>query len=211
MVAAKAGRSNSRAVSLRHGADVDARNDNGGTALMFAAIPAHVATIALLIDHGADVNAVGQFNWTALMVAASKGHGDAVRLLLRHGADPNVQDTYGAMPLMRGRVREQARRVDSHCWRTSGSIWGTRRTWRNRAASSRWNAAVRRSTPRHACARRRSALDRRRRARVLFHKASVQGIRRHCLNAAVRARKIERRAPTTTSRADGQDKAEDLQ
>ena len=100
MARRKRGRSSLRAVSSNVGRS-GARNATAGPPLMFAAIPGHVATMALLIEHGADVHALAHFNWTALMVAASKGHGEGVRLLLRHGADPNVQDTYGWTPLMR--------------------------------------------------------------------------------------------------------------
>ena len=64
MAAAKAGARDLASRLIEHGADVNARNDNGGTALMYAAIPGHVETITLLIDHDADINALGHFNWT---------------------------------------------------------------------------------------------------------------------------------------------------
>jgi ankyrin repeat protein len=85
----------------------DATTNNGGTALMFAAIRGDIETQTALIDAGADVNAVGGFDWTALMVASVKGHVAAVRQLLSSGADPNLRDIYGWTPLMRAVYEER--------------------------------------------------------------------------------------------------------
>ncbi|MBF2761402.1 MAG: ankyrin repeat domain-containing protein [Ectothiorhodospiraceae bacterium AqS1] len=101
MGAAKAGAAELVGELIRLGADVNALNDNGGTALMFAAISGDPETISLLIEHGAKIDHRGHFDWTALMVAASKGHAEGIRILLDHGANPAGQDSYGFTPLMR--------------------------------------------------------------------------------------------------------------
>ena len=69
-----------------HGANVDAVNDDGQTALMLAAEHGHTVIVnALAGTHGANVNAVNAVNavnrggMTALMLAAEHGHTDTER------------------------------------------------------------------------------------------------------------------------------------
>ncbi len=73
---------------LDRGADVNAANGAGQTALMTAAysdiVPAE--TVKLLIDRGAEVNARSRQNETALRFALQRGHTASVDLLLRAGA-----------------------------------------------------------------------------------------------------------------------------
>lgn len=76
---------------LNRGADVKAKNKEGETALMSAAIQDRSDIAQLLISHGADVAAKLPNGWTALMLAAVMGHTDIVRLLISHGADVNVK------------------------------------------------------------------------------------------------------------------------
>jgi ankyrin repeat protein len=73
---------------LERGADPNARNDAGATALMWA-VEDEAAT-KLLLDHGADANAISDVGRTPLMHAAGR-HGAApiVKLLLEHGANPS--------------------------------------------------------------------------------------------------------------------------
>ena len=71
------------------GADVNARNDAGATALMWAVDDPDIAR--LLVDRGADVNARSDDARTPLIIAAGR-HGSAavVKLLLDHGADASA-------------------------------------------------------------------------------------------------------------------------
>ena len=55
---------------LNEGADVNARNQDGWTSLMMAALGGHLEVAKLLIDKGADVNAKNNAQGTALMVAS---------------------------------------------------------------------------------------------------------------------------------------------
>lgn len=71
---------------LARGADVNARNKSGWTALMHAAVNGHTAIIKALLAAGADVNAKNKNGGTALMQAARYGHPDIVKLLKEAGA-----------------------------------------------------------------------------------------------------------------------------
>lgn len=79
-------------VLLEHGADMNAKNNGGVTALMSAAGGGHLEIVKTLIKHGADMNARAEHDWTALMYAASSGHKEVVRFLLdNNDADPNTK------------------------------------------------------------------------------------------------------------------------
>ena len=80
---------------IDNGADVNAKADNGGTALMGASIGGHKEIVQLLLANGADVNAKGNNGETALMAASSLGHKEIVQLLLAKGADINAKANGG--------------------------------------------------------------------------------------------------------------------
>ena len=69
-----------------HGVDVTAVDQNGGTALMFAAVGGHLTCVQWLAEHGADVTAVAQDGMTALMYAAQVGHEACEQYLASMGA-----------------------------------------------------------------------------------------------------------------------------
>jgi ankyrin repeat protein len=72
---------------LKDGADVNAKDHEGRTALMFAAINSHRTTVKILLDQGADVNARAKDGGTALMLAACGDAIEIVQMLLDKGAD----------------------------------------------------------------------------------------------------------------------------
>src|SRR5262249_28650242 len=75
---------------LAGGADPNAQNDAGATALMWVGTDAEKAQ--LLLDHGANVNAKSDDGRTPLIVAAGlRGATDVVRLLLDRGADTRAK------------------------------------------------------------------------------------------------------------------------
>src|SRR6266567_4113741 len=79
---------------LDRGADTDAQNQLGATALMWAA--GDTAKVRLLCDHRATVNIRAKSGRTALIIAATyPGNLESIRLLLAKGADPKAVDEAG--------------------------------------------------------------------------------------------------------------------
>src|SRR5580704_5891147 len=72
--------------------DVNARSNDGSTALLWAAHWNDVATASLLIRAGADPNTPIATGETPLMTCAASGGEDAVRLLILRGADVNAKE-----------------------------------------------------------------------------------------------------------------------
>jgi ankyrin repeat protein len=83
---------------VERGADVNARNAFGATALVYAA--GNEAKVRVLLAHGADVNARTRQGRTPLMIAAAcDGCSAVVSLLLEKGADAKAKDTGGSTAL----------------------------------------------------------------------------------------------------------------
>ena len=85
---------------LARGADIDARDDYGWTALMVASESGEVAAVELLLDRGADIDARDDYGGTALMEASAYGGVAAVELLLDRGADIEAREDGGWTALM---------------------------------------------------------------------------------------------------------------
>jgi len=67
---------------LAHGADVNARDQDGETALMIAASGGNSDIVRMLLDEGADVSAeLGATGKTALMLAEEHGYTLVMELL----------------------------------------------------------------------------------------------------------------------------------
>ncbi len=79
--------------SLAHGANANARDAKGATALMYAVLYGDVEYVNLLLDKGADPNASNDLGINALMWAA--GDLAKVRTLIAHGANINARSNYG--------------------------------------------------------------------------------------------------------------------
>ena len=77
--------------ALAGGGDVNESDDEGRTALMFAAVNKHTDCAKALLEHDADVNARAKDGGTALMLAATSGDIETVRGLLRRGADVSTK------------------------------------------------------------------------------------------------------------------------
>src|SRR5262245_39927657 len=80
-VAARNGHTKTVKSLINAGSDVNGRDRDGKTALMWAANYGHADTVRALIDSGADVNAQSFYKWTALMLASLDNHTDAVKIL----------------------------------------------------------------------------------------------------------------------------------
>jgi ankyrin repeat protein len=85
---------------LDRGADVNASENDGTTALHWAAQLDDLKTVELLLDAGAAPAAPNRFGVTPLELAANNGNGDVVARLLAAGADPNARSREGQTPLM---------------------------------------------------------------------------------------------------------------
>jgi ankyrin repeat protein len=83
----------------RHGAEVNARDDNGLTALNTAVFLNHTNLAVLLLRHQADPN-LGTTSFGApLSLAAERGNLDLARSMLENKADTNIRNENGQTPL----------------------------------------------------------------------------------------------------------------
>ena len=81
---------------LRHGGNVDERDDNGETVLHRAVEDGCVEVVRVLLQGGADVGAGGAWDGaTALHIAVERGAAEIAHLLLAAGADVSAQDDNG--------------------------------------------------------------------------------------------------------------------
>ena len=84
---------------VEKGADLNAKERDGKTALMKAA-ERHETTVRLLLEKGADMNAIDKGGSTVLMIAAKYEREAVARLLLEKGADMNTINRRGRTALM---------------------------------------------------------------------------------------------------------------
>jgi len=86
---------------LNSGADINARDKTGATALMYAAAFADKPYVELLLERQADPSMVDMMGSSSLQWAAGTGKADVIQLLLDHGCDPNIaRPMDGATALM---------------------------------------------------------------------------------------------------------------
>ena len=82
---------------IAHGADVNAKDNDGETALMIAASQSNPKILTVLLEAGADIDAQNKKGETALMAAAARANLDELKILLVHGADPKLRDEAGKL------------------------------------------------------------------------------------------------------------------
>ncbi len=78
---------------LERGADVDARDRYGQTALMLAAHAGHQEVVEILIAHQANLNITAKFGLSALMLAIVAGHWSVARVLAKAGTNLFLRGT----------------------------------------------------------------------------------------------------------------------
>ena len=84
---------------LAAGADVNARDNRGKTALMYAVDKGYVLLVEPLLAAQADPNVRGADGSTALYIAAVHGHSEIITMLMKAGADPTIKGPKGKTPM----------------------------------------------------------------------------------------------------------------
>ncbi|MFC1781686.1 ankyrin repeat domain-containing protein, partial [Planctomycetota bacterium] len=69
------------------GADINAKNNWGWTALVWAVSVGRTEVAEFLISKGADVNITDQWGQTTLVIAQQRGNTEIIELLRKHGAE----------------------------------------------------------------------------------------------------------------------------
>jgi serine/threonine-protein phosphatase 6 regulatory ankyrin repeat subunit B len=85
---------------IDHGADINARDNDGDTALFYALTKQQTAAMELLITRGANVNTKGQSGNNLLHIAVVMNDYKSALLLLRAGAEVDLANDKGETPLM---------------------------------------------------------------------------------------------------------------
>ena len=85
---------------LAQGVNVNSRDDDGYTPLIWAQLGNQPEAVKLLLDRGADVNAQDGAGYTALHQAAMAGRDSIMEVLLERGAFVDTRNRNGWTPLM---------------------------------------------------------------------------------------------------------------
>ena len=100
---------------LKQGADVNASQGDGTTALHWAAMKGDAEMVQMLVTAGANLRATTRLGaYVPLYLAAKGGHSAAVAGLLAGGADVEAASATGATPLMIAAAAGDTRTVP--CW-----------------------------------------------------------------------------------------------
>ena len=98
-------------------ADIDARDEDGWTPLIWASGGRYFkdgSVLRLLLERGADINARNRFGQTSLHRASYSGSLETVRLLLEHGADVGAEDNDGETVLQAAHGSEVVELLREH-------------------------------------------------------------------------------------------------
>ncbi len=90
---------------LDKGADVDARNQDGQTLLIWAVLMNKLNLCQWLLTKGADIDVRDNSGYTALIKTAEEGHYHICKLLLEEKADPTIRDNQGQIALQWAKKR----------------------------------------------------------------------------------------------------------
>ena len=98
---------------LAGGADIEARDASGATALLVATHANKVEAARALIEAGANVNAKDDIQDSPYLYAGARGHLDILKLTLAHGADLQSINRYGGTSLIPASERGLVEPVDT--------------------------------------------------------------------------------------------------
>ena len=82
------------------GTNISAKDNEGWTALMYAALEGNTEIVKLLLERDANIETQDNNGWTALMIAAGGGNTEIVELLLERDANIEAKDNHGWTALM---------------------------------------------------------------------------------------------------------------
>eukprot|EP00210_Caulerpa_lentillifera_P005401 g5163.t1 len=86
-------------VLLRHGANIEYKNNDGFTSLMHAALNGSTRVAQLLIDNGADIVSRNNVSWSPLHLASFSNRIQITKILIDKGADIEAKDSLKRTPL----------------------------------------------------------------------------------------------------------------
>ena len=129
MIASEKGYFEFAELFIKRGADVNASDEEGRTALMLAAEKdpfkkGHLELVKMLIKNGADIKAKSKFGYNAFMIASLTGNFETADYLEAKGADINAKDITGNNAFMIASLDEnkeaidylESKRVDKSAW-----------------------------------------------------------------------------------------------
>ena len=116
--AAQQGHAHVLRLFLKRGANIDAQDGAGATALKIAAALGHRDACSLLIDELAVIDIPAKDGWTPLISSIRNGHTAVTEILIRHHASVNQQNGKQQTPLSvaacEGRVEEARMLLEYH-------------------------------------------------------------------------------------------------
>ena len=95
-----AGNRDKALVMIDQGADVNALQSDGSSALLYAVYQDDLELVTALVDAGADVNQRNEYGANTMGEAAMSGNTEILRVLLANDADANLANLEGETPLM---------------------------------------------------------------------------------------------------------------
>ncbi len=98
---------------LTVGADINARDRYGQTALMIAARNGESSVVRFLLKNGAELDYTAKYGLSALMLAVIGGHADIVQALVEAGADLTIRGT--GVPGFAGKTALELATAQSRC------------------------------------------------------------------------------------------------
>jgi len=82
-------------VLLAEGADINAADEKGNTALMLASKIGNPRMVKIILAHNPNINSQNNMGYSALMIASEQGQAHIVEELLKQGADSTLKNVDG--------------------------------------------------------------------------------------------------------------------